>query len=129
MNPNLAEGVWLALLNRRFRTVLLIGALVPIAFRYVEATVIGPLLHPVRGDFMLVYVAGARQLASGADPYAARLSSNCYVNLANRWWFYPPSVLWLFQRFTNVADGVANAMTVLPAQLTASSFSLVLSGA
>ncbi len=129
MNPNLAQRLWLALLNRRFRTVLLIGALVPIAFRYVEATVIGPLLHPVRGDFMLVYVAGARQLASGADPYAACLSSNCYVNLANSWWFYPPAVLWMFQPFTHIDEGVANAIAVLAAQLCVAIFVWVMARA
>jgi hypothetical protein len=129
MTPNLAQRLWLALLNRRFRTVLLVGALVPIAFRYTEATIVGQLLHPNRGDFMQVYVDGARQLASGADPYAACLSSNCYVNLANGWWFYPPAALWLFQPFTHIDHGVANAIAVLAAQLCVAIFVWVMARA
>lgn len=122
MAPNLAQRLWLALLNRRFRTALLVIALGPIAIRYVEATFVGQLLHPIRGDFMDVYVAGARQLASGTDPYAACLSSNCYINLANGWWFYPPAVLWLFQPFTELDPRVANVIAVLSAQLCVAIF-------
>jgi Glycosyltransferase family 87 len=122
MNPNLAERLWLALQNRRFRTVLLILAVVPIGFRYAEATLVGQLVHPIRGDFMQVYVDGARQLTSGADPYAACLASNCYVNLANGWWFYPPAVLWLFQPFTHLDERVTNAIAVLAAQLCVAIF-------
>jgi glycosyl transferase family 87 len=117
VTPNLAQRLWLALLNRRFRTALLIVAVVPIAFRYLYATLVGQLLHPISGDFTQVYVNGARQLASGADPYAACLSSNCYVNLANGWWFYPPAVLWLFQPFTHLDGRVADVIAVFAAQL------------
>jgi hypothetical protein len=129
MNPNLVQRLWLALLNRRFRTVLLVLAVVPIVLRYLEATLLGQLVHPIRGDFMQVYVDGARQLSSGSDPYAACLSSNCYVNLANGWWFYPPAVLWLFQPFTHLDARITNAIAVFAAQLCVGIFVWVMARA
>ncbi|HET9781477.1 MAG TPA: glycosyltransferase 87 family protein [Candidatus Dormibacteraeota bacterium] len=129
MTPNFGRRLWLTLLNRRFRTVLLAMALVPIATRYAESTVVTQLMHPIRGDFLEVYVAGAKVLASGGDPYSSCLSTNCYVVLQNGWWFYPPAVLWLFQPLTRVGDNVANLIAVFGAQLCVAVFLWVMARA
>ena len=129
LRPNLAERLWLALSNRRFRSVLLIGALVPISVLYVSQTLIAPTLHPVDGDFLGIYVPGARQLASGGDPYAACLSSNCFLSLANGWWFYPPLVPWLLQPFAHLNPALASAIALVAGQFCVGLFLWVMARA
>jgi glycosyl transferase family 87 len=113
---NLAQRLWLALLNRRFRTVLLVGALAPIGLFYLSLTLVGQLLHPVNGDFIAEYVPAARLIASGGDLYGSCISNNCFNTLDNGWWFYPPLVPWLAQPFTHVDPGVASATALLVGQ-------------
>jgi hypothetical protein len=123
-NPNLAERLWLALLNRRFRSVLLIGALAPIGLFYLSQTLVGQLLQPVNGDFIAEYVPAARVLASGGDLYGSCLTTNCFITFASdaRWWFYPPLVPWLAQPFTHVDSQVASAIALVWTQLCVVAF-------
>ena len=117
MTPNLTQRLWLACLNRRFRSVLLVGALVPIGLVYLANAFVAQLLHPVKGDLLNVYVPAARQLASGGDLYRSCLSTNCFTSLADGWWFYPPLIPWLAQPFTHVDPAVASAIALVGAQV------------
>ena len=59
----------LALANRRFRWLLLAIAGIPITLAYLWFGVLRPLLLGGPSDFVYTYLAGARMLTAGADPY------------------------------------------------------------
>lgn len=84
-----------ALANRRFRSLLLGLAGVPISLAYLWFGFVKPLFSDEPTDFVYTYLAGARVLASGGDPY------QCNVGLCGGFphylLFYPPLAFWLMQ--------------------------------
>jgi hypothetical protein len=119
-HPNLAGRLRLALLNRRFRSLLLGIALGPTSIVYVWQTLVRPTIFPGRIDFFEGYVAWARLLASGADPYSPCLSQECwYQNV------YPPVVSWLALPLVHLDRGVTGGVALIGAQLCVAIFILV----
>jgi Glycosyltransferase family 87 len=96
LQPGVDRAPWgRALAGRRFRSILLVLAGVPIALAYLWYGLLTPLLSAGQGDFVYTYLAGARILARGGDPY------QCNVGLCGGFphylLFYPPLVFWLAQ--------------------------------
>lgn len=125
---NLADRLRLALLNRRFRSLLLTIAVVPTAVLYVWQTLYRPIFIPgnAQVDFFEDYVASAKMLASGVDPYSPCLSRACWLDLANAWSLYPPVVSWLAQPLVHLNHGLTSALALVGAQLCVASFIFVM---
>jgi hypothetical protein len=121
---NLAARLRLALLNRRFRSLLLVIAVVPTAGLYLWQTLFRPILMPgnAQVDFFEDYVASAKLLASGGDPYSPCLSRACWTDLANAWSLYPPVVSWLSQPLVHLDRALAGALALIGAQLCVAIF-------
>ena len=106
------------LASRRFRSVLLALAGVPIGLAYIWYGIVWPLISDQTNDFREVYMAGADALAAGKDPYQCTAGA-CAGHLqgyAGAWGsayppFYPPFPLWLLEPFAGfdprVVDGIA----------------------
>jgi hypothetical protein len=102
----------LALANRRFRWLLLAIAGVPITLAYLWFGLLRPLLSGGPSDFVYTYLAGARMLAAGADPYlcnAGQCGGHPHYLL-----FYPPFAFWLMQPLAGL-DETATARVALVA--------------
>jgi glycosyl transferase family 87 len=129
--PHLAERLRLALLNRRFRSLLLVVAIVPTGALYVWQTLLRPIFLPGNApiDFFEDYVASARLLASGTDPYSPCLSRACWTDLANAWSLYPPVVSWLSLPLVHLDRGVTGAVALVGAQLCVAIFIWVMARA
>lgn len=121
------QRLGLALLNRRFRSLLLAVALVPTSLAYLWQTLARPIFFPGNApiDFFEDYVASARLLASGADPYSPCLSRACWTDLANAWSLYPPVVTWLSLPLVHLDRAVVGAVALLAAELCVALFVLV----
>jgi hypothetical protein len=108
--------------NRRFRTVLLCIAGVPITALYIWRTLILPALAGVvPGDFSANYMAAAAKIAHGQDPYelcavqgiqCAQSSSFIPLPLAGAQYVTPPPVAWLLQPLV-AADTRVQLMVVI----------------
>src|SRR5579864_3043778 len=121
VRPNLVQRLGLTLLNRRFRGLLLGIALGPTAVVYTWQTLVRPIAFPGRViDFYEGYVAWARLLASGADPYTPCLSQGCWLQNV-----YPPVVSWLALPLVHLDRGVTVAVALIGAQLCVAIFILV----
>lgn len=125
---SLPDRLRLALLNRRFRSLLLFVALVPTSLSYLWQTLARPILLPGTApiDFFEDYVASARLLASGSDPYSPCLSRACWTDLANAWSLYPPVVSWLSLPLVHLDRAVTGAVALVAAQLCVALFVVVL---
>ncbi|HEY6115134.1 MAG TPA: hypothetical protein VI172_04170, partial [Candidatus Dormibacteraeota bacterium] len=67
-----------ALDNRRFRTVLLASAGIPIVLDYLWRTLVGPLLTgSMPLDFAENYLPAAAKIAAGRDPYDLCVIQGC----------------------------------------------------
>jgi len=121
---NKVQRLGLAMLNRRFRSVLLALALVPTTLEYLWQTLVRPIVFPGNApiDFFEDYVGSARLLASGTDPYSACLSRACWTDLANAWSLYPPVVSWLSLPLVHLDRGVVGAIALLGAELCVALF-------
>jgi hypothetical protein len=93
-----------ALENRRFRSVLLVIAGVPIAFLYLWRTVLLPAVTGAAPlDFQDNYMAAAAKIATGHDPYDLCLIQGCsgetfkLLPLAGIQYVTPPPVAWMLQ--------------------------------
>ncbi len=100
--------------SRRFRTILLVLAGVPMGFAYLWNAVVLPLVWNQVSDFRAVYLDGARILAGGSDPY--QCATKICSGHAKGWLgaagsVYPPFPLWLLQPVSGfdprLVDGVA----------------------
>src|SRR5437879_7568212 len=113
---NLGGRLRLALLNRRFRSLLLVVAVGPTTVLYLWQALVGPIASPGNGpiDFLDGYVAWARLLASGADPYSPCLSQACSTTLTN---VYPPVVSWLWLPLVHLDRAVTGAVALVATQL------------
>jgi hypothetical protein len=103
-----------ALANRRFRTVLLVLAGVPIGIAYAWYGVVFPLIWNQVSDFRQWYYEGARVIAAGGDPY--RCTGSFCTGQTQQWLgaagsIYPPFALWVVQPLTRfdvaAMDGAA----------------------
>lgn len=109
-----------ALSNRRFRTLLLAVAGVPILIAYAWYGLIWPIFWNQMSDFRQVYLAGGRVMAAGGDPY--RCSTAFCSGHANGWLgaagaFYPPFALWVMQPFARFDPATVDAFALVAANL------------
>jgi glycosyl transferase family 87 len=116
-----ASGPWgLALSNRRFRTLLLVVAGVPILVAYLWYGGIWPLFWNQLSDFRQVYLDGARVIAGGGDPYQC---STGFCSGHSKGWLgaagavYPPFTLWVFQPFARFDPATVDAVALLAANV------------
>lgn len=104
-----------ALANRRFRTILLLLAGVPIVVAYLWYGVIHPLLSYEATDFVRTYMAGARMVAAGKDPYLCNVGScGGYPHYLI---FYPPFVLWAMTPLVGLNTQLAAGAALLATNL------------
>ena len=121
------ERLRLALLDRSFRSVLVVVAIVPITISYAYQTLVIPIVSPSRPiDFFDVYIRGAAVLLSGGDPYQPCLANGCWSYLENAWWFYPPVVQWLAQPLVHVNQSWSGPIALVAAQLCVAIFLLLI---
>jgi hypothetical protein len=115
--------------NRRFRTLLLAIAGVPIAALYVWRTLILPALAGVvPGDFSANYMAAAAKIAHGQNPYdlcavqgikcAQQSSSFIPLPLAGAQYVTPPPVAWMLQPLVGADTRVQLAVVIAVLQLS-----------
>jgi hypothetical protein len=107
-----------ALANRRFRTVLLIIAGVPIAVAYAWYGLFWPIFWGQVSDFRQWYLEGARIVAAGGDPY--RCTANYCTGQTEQWLgaagaIYPPFALWIVQPLTRFDPTVVDAVALIGA--------------
>ncbi len=109
-----------AFANRRFRTVILVLAGVPIGVAYAWYGVVWPLVWNQVSDFRQVYLEGARVIATGGDPYQC---STGFCSGHTQGWLgaagavYPPFALWLIQPFARFDPSVADAAALILANV------------
>ena len=109
-----------ALANRRFRTVILVLAGVPIGVAYAWYGVVWPLVWNQVSDFRQVYLEGARVIAGGGDPYQC---STGFCSGHTQGWLgaagavYPPFALWLMQPFARFDPSAADAAALIVANV------------
>jgi hypothetical protein len=109
-----------ALANRRFRTLLLGLAGVPIVVAYAWYGVLWPLFWNQLSDFRQVYLDGARVIAAGADPYQC---STGFCSGHSKGWLgaagavYPPFTLWVVQPFNRFDPATVDAFALVAANL------------
>lgn len=119
--PTRAVRPWgAALANRRFRTLLLLLAGVPILVAYAWYGVIWPVVWNQLSDFRQVYLDGARVIAAGGDPYQC---STGFCSGHSKGWLgaagavYPPFTLWVFQPFNRFDAATVDAVALVAANL------------
>ena len=109
-----------ALSNRRFRTLLLVVAGVPILVAYLWYGGIWPLFWNQLSDFRQVYLDGARVIAAGGDPYQC---STGFCSGHSKGWLgaagavYPPFTLWVFQPFERFDPATVDAVALVAANI------------
>jgi hypothetical protein len=122
-NPR-AQPWGAGLASRRFRTILLVLAGVPMGLAYLWNGLVLPLVWNQVSDFRAVYLAGARVLAAGQDPFQCPTgfcSGHAKGWLGAAGSVYPPFPLWMLQPVSGfdarLVDGialvVANALVFL----------------
>jgi hypothetical protein len=91
-----------ALDNRRFRSLLLLGAGLPISAVYVWQALLQPLVFGAYlGDFQGSYMRAARRLAAGSDPYDLCRTMGCAEPTGPQY-VMPPPLAWLLQPLVSV---------------------------
>jgi hypothetical protein len=113
--------------NRRFRTLLLAIAGVPITALYLWRTLILPALAGVvPGDFSANYMAAAAKIAAGRDPYDLCVIQGCAhqtqtftpLPLAGAQYVTPPPVAWMLQPLVGVDTRVQLVVVIVLLQLS-----------
>src|SRR5437868_9231253 len=91
-----------ALDNRRFRTVLLAIAGIPIVATYLWQALIQPIfLGGYLGDFQESYMRAATRIANGQDPYDLCATIGCLEPTGPQY-VIPPVLAWLLQPLVGV---------------------------
>jgi Glycosyltransferase family 87 len=109
----------LALANRRFRSLLLVIAGVPIGVAYAWYGLLWPMTWQ-SSDFSEWYLQGARIIAAGKDPY---ICSPGYCTGQTQEWLgaggaiYPPFALWIVQPFIRFDPRIVDAGALVAANL------------
>jgi hypothetical protein len=107
--------------NRRFRSLLLVVAAVPIAALYVWRTLVLQLAAGVvPGDFSENYMVAAAKIAAGRDPYDICVIQGCSqtpgvftpLPLAGAQYVTPPPVAWMLQPLVGL-DSHAQLLVVI----------------
>jgi len=102
-----------ALGSRRFRTVLLGIAGVPIALTYLWQALIQPIfLAGYLGDFQESYLRAASRIAAGRDPYDLCATMGCSEPTGPQY-VMPPVLAWLLQPLVGVDSHVITVGAVL----------------
>src|SRR2546421_6411897 len=102
-----------ALDNRRFRTVLLAIAGIPIVATYMWQALIQPIfLGGYLGDFQESYMRAATRIASGQDPYDLCATIGCLEPTGPQY-VMPPVLAWLLQPLVGVDAHVITVGAVL----------------
>src|SRR5437868_15282253 len=102
-----------ALDNRRFRTVLLAVAGVPIVATYLWQAVIQPIFFGgYLGDFQESYMRAAMRIAAGQDPYDLCATMGCLEPTGPQY-VMPPVLAWLLQPLVGVDSRLITIGTVL----------------
>lgn len=123
--PRPAQPWGAALANRRFRTLLLALAGVPILAAYAWYGAIWPIFWNQLSDFRQVYLDGARVIAAGGDPYQC---STGFCSGHTKGWLgaagavYPPFTLWVMQPFDRFDPAVVDAFALVAANLCVIAF-------
>ena len=113
--------------DRRFRTVLLIVAGLPIAALYVWRTLVLPALtQALPLDFSANYMAAAAQIRAGGDPYDLCTIQGCAhaaqtftpLPLAGAQYVTPLPVAWMLQPLVGASPAVQVAVVVAILQLS-----------
>lgn len=115
--------------NRRFRAVLLIAAVIPIAAEYVWRTLIVPVATgTVPGDLSVNYMAAAAKIAAGRDPYDLCVIQGCAaaagsgisppLPVAGAQYVTPPPVAWMLQPLVGAEPWVQLAVVIGVLQLS-----------
>jgi hypothetical protein len=98
--------------NRRFRSLLLALAGIPILLLYVWQSVIVPIAFGgYLGDLKESYLRGAAQLAAGRDPYD--LCHGLCLDPSGQGYVTPPPVAWLLQPVVGLDSHLVAVGTVL----------------
>ena len=110
-----------ALANRRFRSLLLAIAGIPIGLAYAWYGALLPLATTQLGDFSQVYLEGGRVIAAGGDPYQCT-AAVCVGHSQGSWLgtqgaVYPPFALWIMQPLTRLDPTFANGLALVAANL------------
>lgn len=109
-----------ALANRRFRTLLLAVAGVPIGVAYAWYGVLLPLTWNQVSDFRQWYYDAARVMAAGGDPY--RCTGTFCTGPTEQWLgaagsIYPPFALWIVQPLTRFDVSAMDAAALVAVNL------------
>jgi Glycosyltransferase family 87 len=116
-----------ALANRRFRSLLLLWAGLPIALLYLWQDLVQPLvLGAYLGDFQESYMRAAARVSTGHDPYDLCQSMGCLEPTGPQY-VMPPPLAWLLQPVVAVDSHVVTfaAVLLLNASLFAFLFCLI----
>ncbi len=109
-----------ALANRRFRTILLFVAGIPIVLAYIWYGLVWPLVWSQVSDFRQVYLEGARVIATGGDPYTC---TSGFCSGHTQGWLgaagavYPPFALWVVQPLARIDPSVADTFALIAANV------------
>jgi hypothetical protein len=113
--------------NRRFRSLLLIIAAVPITALYLWRTLVLPVLAGALPlDFSANYMAAAARIAAGHDPYDLCVIQGCAqqagtftpLPLAGAQYVTPPPVAWMLQPLVGASPHVQLAVVIAVLQLS-----------
>ena len=102
-----------ALDNRRFRSLLLALAGVPIVATYLWQALIQPIFFGgYLGDFQESYMRAAARIASGLDPYDLCATIGCSEPTGPQY-VMPPVLAWMLQPLVGVSSGLITVGAVL----------------
>ncbi len=113
--------------NRRFRSLLLVIAGVPIALLYLWRTLVQPALTgALPPDFSANYMAAAARIAAGRDPYDLCLIQGCATQaqtftplpLAGAQYVTPLPVAWMLQPLVGADPRIQLAVVIAVLQLS-----------
>jgi hypothetical protein len=111
-----------ALENRKFRSVLLAVAGVPIGLSYLWGSLIQPIFFGAGlGDFQESYMRAARRLAAGSDPYDLCRTMGCLEPTGPQY-VMPPPLAWLLQPLISVDSHVVAVGAILVLNLSLAVF-------
>jgi hypothetical protein len=102
-----------ALADRRFRTLLLVWAGLPIGVLYIWRGLVQPLLFGTYlGDFEESYLRAARRVAAGLDPYDLCQTMGCQEPTGPQY-VMPPLLAWFLQPVVHVDSHVLGVVVII----------------
>ena len=111
-----------ALANRRFRTLLLVWAGLPIGVLYIWRGLVQPLLFGTYlGDFEESYLRAARRIAAGLDPYDLCQTMGCQEPTGPQY-VMPPLLAWFLQPVVHVDSHLLGVVVIIVLNLSLAAF-------